>query len=175
MDDYVDPQIIDKEQTRGTIILLLKKPLRTKWILFVCQNKGYVRNGFQKLREMSQYCKNAGSCYDNKCQNICKILIDSKEEIPSQVKIKPSEFESPQETGKGMVSGDTINIYETKLGKFSVLICRDFGNFIGQLKDNIDIIFVPSYKPKPDRFSKTAHNHVTDYPSYVIISNTKRS
>lgn len=34
-----------------------------------------------------------------------------------------------------------------------------------------DIVFAPSYNEAPDRFHKIADNHVTDSPSYVIISN----
>ena len=114
-----------------------------------------------------------GTYYDKDNHNTCKFLIDSTKLIPNQMKIKPSEFiENPIITGLGMISGDQIFIYETKFGKISILICRDFGNFIGKLADKIDIVFVPSYNSSPVRFEETAHDHVSNHPSYIIISNS---
>ncbi len=69
----------------------------------------------------------AGTYYDQANHNTCRLLINSKLNIPNQEKIKPSEFEAPIMTGIGMTSGDKIFIYETQFGKISILICRDFG------------------------------------------------
>ncbi len=112
-----------------------------------------------------------GTYYDNDNHNRCKLLIGHNGTVPDQMKIIPSESEIPIIAGIGMVSGDKIYIYETKLGKISVLICRDFGNFIDKLSDKIDIVFVPSYNCTPERFEETANNFVTNHPSYIIISN----
>jgi predicted amidohydrolase len=113
-----------------------------------------------------------GTYYDGDNHNICTLLIDHATGVPSQMKIKPSESENPIITGIGMVSGDKIYIYETKFGKISILICRDFGNFIENLSNKIDILFVPSYNENIDRFEEIAHTYVQNHPSYIIISNS---
>jgi predicted amidohydrolase len=93
--------------------------------------------------------------------------------VPNQEKIMPSEgIELSKITGRGMISGDKIFIYETQFGNISVLICRDFGNFIERLTDKIDIVFVPSYNSAPERFEEIANSHVSNHPSYIIISNS---
>lgn len=116
----------------------------------------------------------AGSYYDQENHNICKLLTHYDIEIPHQIKIRPSEFEDSVTTGIGMNSGDKIFIYETYLGKISILICRDFGNFIGQLSNKIDFAFVPSYNQSPDRFEEIAQSHVSNHPTYIIISNASK-
>jgi len=112
-----------------------------------------------------------GSYYKN-CYNICPLLIDGKKCRFSQKKINPSSNEDPDIVGKGMVSGKIINIYDTKYGKFSTLICRDIEKFIPFLRGLTDFVFVPSFNPIPDRFFKEADIHVSNSPSYVLISNT---
>lgn len=114
----------------------------------------------------------AGSYYDREYHNTCEILANSSNNIPAQFKIKPSEFEAPRPMGTAMKPGDTINIYETEYGKFVVLICRDFGNFISRLNNDVDIIFVPSYNEALERFHTEAHNHVLNYPSFIILANS---
>lgn len=171
--DQFPPEIVNKIKTKERILVALEKSLEQEVDivclpeLSICEE--WISEFAAKYPKLSII---AGSYYDSENHNVCKILIDANIEKYSQIKINPSEFESPQETGQGMVSGNIVNIFETKFGNVSVLICRDFGNIIRDLKDKIDIVFVPSYNPKPDRFAETANSHVTDYPSYIILSNT---
>jgi hypothetical protein len=113
-----------------------------------------------------------GTYYDKYNHNTCRLLIDSDHAIPEQIKIKPSEFENKIVTGEGMEPGNKIYLYQTKIGRIAILICRDFGNYIKILSNKADVIFVPSYNEAPDRFCEIAHTHVSNHPSYIIISNS---
>jgi predicted amidohydrolase len=115
----------------------------------------------------------SGTYYDKENHNICRLVTDFDAEIPPQFKIVPSDFEDSYIAEQRMIPGEkVINVYESQFGTFSVLICRDFGNFLYNLKGIVDIILCPSYNEAKDRFQSIAHNHVTDSPSYVVISNT---
>lgn len=172
LSDKFPPEVIDKETTRTKIIKALDEAKKYNVDIICFPELCVCEEWLDDIKmNYSSIAIVAGTYYDQANHNICKLLIDSSESVPNQTKIKPSEFENPIVTGHGMVSGDKIYIYETKFGKISVLICRDFGNFIGQLSDKIDIVFVPSYNESPNRFEEIAHIHVSNYPSYIIISN----
>jgi predicted amidohydrolase len=113
----------------------------------------------------------AGSYYDVENHNICRLLLSSDSNIPSQTKINPSPFEQSYIVQK-MVPGNKLYIYNTKVGKFSVLICRDFPNLRHHLRGKIDIIFVPSYNKQITWFHEDANNHISNSPAYVVMSNT---
>lgn len=113
-----------------------------------------------------------GTYYDKDNHNTCTFLIDHADNIPSQMKIKASDSEDSSIAGIGMVPGDKIYIYETKFGRISILICRDFGIFRDKLSNKIDILFVPSYNENIVRFEEIAHTHVQNHPSYIMISNS---
>lgn len=129
------------------------------------------------LPEIRESCKNiiviSGTYYDNENHNICKLITDLDVEITPQLKLIPSDFEGSNLIGQRMVPGEKIlNVYESQFGKFAILICRDFGNFSSCLKGIADVILCPSYNEANERFHSIAHSHVTDSPSYIIISNT---
>jgi len=166
------PEIIDKEKTKAKIISALEKANDNQTDIVCLPELCICEEWLPDLNQFPNMIIIAGSYYDKENHNICQILAESNQEIPPQIKIKPSEFETPEITGRGMTSGNNVIIYETRLGTFSVLICRDFGNFVKFLANNVDIIFVPSYNEKPDRFNTIAHSHVFDHPSYIVISNT---
>ena len=111
-----------------------------------------------------------GSYYKNDF-NQCPVIMNL--EVPPQLKKSPSRHEDPEITGKGMKSGDKLYRYETYLGTFSVLLCIDFLNY-ARFCDQSDIIFCPSYNEAKgiERFHEYANSHVTNTPSYIIISNT---
>ncbi len=111
-----------------------------------------------------------GSYYKNDF-NECPVIMNIK--VPPQLKKSPSRPEDPEITGKGMKSGDKLYRYETHLGTFSVLVCIDFLNY-ARFCDQTDIIFCPSYNEAKgvERFHEYANAHVTNIPSYIIISNT---
>jgi len=110
-----------------------------------------------------------GSYYKNDF-NKCPVIMNM--EVPPQLKILPSRPEDPEITGKGMKSGDKLYRYETHFGIFSVLVCIDFLNY-ARFCDQSDIIFCPSYNETKgvERFHEYANAHVTNIPSYIIISN----
>jgi len=85
-----------------------------------------------------------GSFYKDK-MNICPVIMKSDADTHYQPKITPSRNEDPEMTGAGMVSGDAVYIYETRFGRFMVLICRDFDHLLTRLvhRKNPDMIFCP--------------------------------
>jgi predicted amidohydrolase len=115
----------------------------------------------------------AGSYYNNRNNNICHLLFGANTPFPPQLKITPSAPEK-NEYASRMVPGEYLNIYESKFGIFTVLICRDFPFYVPYLRDTVDIIFVPSYNKDLERFYSSAHCHVINHPSYVIIYNSSQ-
>lgn len=111
------------------------------------------------------------SWYDNR--NICPLITKSDLEIFHQSKVTPAPSEDPEMSDNGMISGDRIYIYETRFGRFVILICRDFERFAHYFRESdIDFIFCPSFNDANDRFHIEADNHVTKVPSYILIANT---
>lgn len=111
-----------------------------------------------------------GSYYDAENHNVCKPFMDFQD-ISSQMKQSPSTLEIGV-TGQRMVPGNRFNIYLPEVGKFSILICRDFINHHFHFRDKVDIIFVPSYNEEVRDFQDNANVHVTRSPSYIVIANT---
>ena len=116
-----------------------------------------------------------GSFYKDK-MNICPVIMKSDADTHYQPKITPSRNEDPEMTGVGMVSGDAVYIYETRFGRFMVLICRDFDHLLTRLvhRKNLDMIFCPAFNPASanKRFHNAAHLHVEKNPLYILIANT---
>ena len=112
-----------------------------------------------------------GSFYkDNK--NICPIIMESDTDIPCQPKITPSPFEHGI-MGPRMMPGDRIYKYETRFGRFVILICIDFDDLAHFFREtDIDMIFCPSFNSANERFQNEAHSHVERTPSYILIANT---
>lgn len=113
----------------------------------------------------------AGSYYNSMKNNVCQVLFGTENFESPQLKIKPSIDEEGEYLQK-MVPGDCINVYESKFGTFAVLICRDFPVYAPFLRNEVDIIFVPSYNKEAERFFSDATTHVQNCSSYVIISNS---
>lgn len=155
--------VIEKAHKEKVDILCLPE-------LSVCENW---------LGDIKNQCKDmiiiAGTYYDKENHNVCQLITKSDKIIEPQLKSNPSSFEDSVLSTQRMLPGNQIvNIYETHFGKFAVLICRDFINFHYHLTRKTDIIFVPSFNPSNDRFHKNADTHVTESPSYIIISNTSK-
>ncbi|KAF5417603.1 MAG: hypothetical protein C5S48_00110 [Candidatus Methanogaster sp.] len=112
-----------------------------------------------------------GSFYkDNK--NICPLIMESDTDTPYQPKITPSPFEHGT-MGPRMIPGDRIYRYETRFGKFMILICMDFDDLAHFFREtDIDMIFCPSFNSANERFHNEAHSHVERTPSYILIANT---
>jgi len=167
------PSIIDKDRSKAKVLRALEMALN-EGADIVCLPELCVCEDW--IPEIMGVCQNvaviAGSYYDSEKHNICKPLLGSGADIPSQIKITPSPFEEAGIINKKMVPGDKLHIYDTRVGKFSVLICRDFINLRHHLRGKTDIIFVPSYNEKIERFHEDANNHITNSPGYIVISNT---
>ena len=112
-----------------------------------------------------------GSFYKDD-KNICPVIIESDTDTPYQPKITPSPFEHGT-MGPRMIPGDRIYRYETRFGKFVILICMDFDDLAHFFRENdIDMIFCPAFNPANERFHSEAHSHVERTPSYILIANT---
>ena len=122
------------------------------------------------ISEIEEQCPNmiviGGSFYKDN-QNTCPVIMESDAVIPYQPKITPAATEY------GMIPGDQIYRYETKFGKFVILICTDFDNLAHYFREaDIDTIFCPSFNSSNERFWNEAHSHVERTPSYILIANT---
>jgi predicted amidohydrolase len=112
-----------------------------------------------------------GSFYENN-KNICPVIIGPDIDVPYQPKITPSPFEHGIMEPR-MAAGDRIYRYETKFGKFVILICSDFDDLAHFFRrTDIDMIFCPSFNPANERFQNEAHSHIERTPSYILIANT---
>lgn len=163
---------IDKDRIKGKIELALKKGVELGADIICFSELCFCEKWLKDIETI--YPNMAiipGTYYDRENHNTCRFLIDHAD-IPSQMKIRPSDPEDPSIAGIGMQPGDKIYIYNTKFGRISILICRDFGIFRDKLSNKIDILFVPSYNENIGRFEDLAHTHVQNHPLYIIISNS---
>jgi len=172
--DTFPPIIKDEEKIKVQIFNALEKASHEGAEIVclpeLCVNENWLPEVKKKFDSMLII---PGTCYDKEKHNLCKLIMNHAGDIPFQLKYNPSDYESSRIMGSRMKQGEKlINIYETQFGKIAILICRDFGNFISFLRGIVDIVFVPSYNEANDRFQKDADNHVTNSPSYVILSNT---
>ena len=167
------PRLVDRESTKKKVFSALKTAKQHNANIVclpeLCMSEEWLKEIENAYPDVIVI---AGSYYNKSNQNISEILVDSHNDIPPQIKVNPSVPENSNFLETRMNSGDRINVYKTKYGIFSVLICRDFGKFASLLRGKVDMILVPSYNRANDRFHKEADNHVTNSPSYVIISNT---
>jgi predicted amidohydrolase len=166
---------------KSKIYLALKKA-REENVNIVCFpelsfSKEWVNELIEKQRQESdKMIIISGSYYDDK-YNTCKIISDFGDaDTPPQIKMCPSPKERSIVRGEErMLAGERIiHIYGTEFGNFSVLICRDFAEFVNYLRGNVDLIFVPSCNTAKERFDRTAHDYITNNPSYIVFSNTAK-
>ena len=172
--DSFPPNIKEQEKIKDKVFNALKKA-NNEGADIVCLPELCVKENW--LPEMKNQLDGMliipGTCYDKEKHNLCNLIMGHACNIPSQLKYNPSDYESSKVMGSRMKQGEKlINIYETQFGKIAILICRDFGNFIHFLREIVDIVFVPTYNKANERFHKDADSHVTNSPSYVILSNT---
>jgi len=106
-------------------------------------------------------------------KNISPVIMESDVDIPSQPKITPSASEESWIMEQRTIPGDRIYRYETQFGRFVILMCRDFDNFVQYFRNmtDIDMISCPAFNPANDRFHKEADIHVEKIPSYILIAN----
>ena len=106
-------------------------------------------------------------------KNISSVIMESDVDIPCQPKITPSASEDSVIMESRMIPGDGVYRYETQFGRFVILMCRDFDNFVQYFRNmtDIDMISCPAFNPANDRFHKEADIHVEKIPSYILIAN----
>ena len=172
--DTFPPNIKDEDKIRDKVFNALEKAKHEDADIVclpeLCVNENWLPDMKSQFNGMFII---PGTCYDKENHNICQLVLEHSGDIQPQLKFNPSSFEDSRVMEGRMKSGEKlINIYETQFGKIAILICRDFGNFIHFLRGIVDIVFVPSYNKANERFHKDADNHVTNSPSYVILSNT---
>lgn len=164
-------EIQNKAQTIDTIYNALEKANEKDVDIICFPELSFCEDWLPDIKKKYSNMLIIAGSYYYRGNNVCQILVNSDKRIPAQLKAEPSAFEKGKYVQK-MISGEFLNIYETRCGKFSVLICRDFPVHIHRLRGIVDIVFVPSYNRGTDRFISMAHRHVEDSPSYVIISNS---
>lgn len=117
----------------------------------------------------------AGSYYDN-ASNICPVVINGQLVHPEYLKINPSIFEGIQTPNGKMKSGKFVYIYETELGRFSVLTCIDFANIIHSLTvEKPDFVINPCYDPQIQRFQKDADVICRNHEITIIQANRTKN
>jgi len=159
-------KIENKSETLSKIYQFLEKAQENDCDIICFPELSFCEEWLPKIKDKySNMIIIAGSYYNDTNNNVCHILFGS-DSISTQLKITPAEPEEEK-----TIPGDCINIYESKFGTFTVLICRDFTTIEPYLRNKVDIIFVPSYNKDTKRFDSIADNHVCDCRSYTIISN----
>jgi len=114
-----------------------------------------------------------GGSYYKKRKNVCPIIFNNK--IRYIQKIHPSKYcESSPVSGRGMIPGDRLFLFDTPAGKIMILICEDFRyelpNILSQV-ENLDFLIIISYNPNPERFHKISEPIPSNYPLYILHSN----
>ena len=139
------PQILDTDRSKAKVLRALEIAHNKDADIVCLPELCIYEDWIPEIQGMFQdVVVIAGSYYDAENHNVCKPFLGSGADVPSQIKITPSPFEEAGIINKKMVPGDKIHIYDTNVGKFSVLICRDFINLRHYLRDKTDILFVPS-------------------------------
>lgn len=173
LSDSFPPEIKEKDKTIDRINYALEKA-NENFIDIICfPELSFCEEWLSDIKQKYSSMLIIAGTYYNRNNNCCQILFDSDKIITPQLKAEPSIFEEGKYVPK-MTPGEFLNIYETRYGKFSVLICRDFPVHTHRLRGIVDIVFVPSYNDKIERFYSDAHAHVQNSPSYVIISNSSK-
>ncbi len=172
--DTFPPELMEKENIRGKVVNAIRIAKNNGVQILCLPELCICKDWLPEIKtEGSGMILIPGSFYDKENHNLCPVICGSDTDTPPQLKFYPSAFEDSKITGTRMVrEKKLIYIYETESGSFSVLICRDFGNFIPFLRGKVDIVFVPSYNSANERFHKDADNHIVNSPSYILISNT---
>ena len=117
-----------------------------------------------------------GSYYDSGF-NVCPIFINGKAIDQQYKKITPSpKYESQTSTfmEDGMKSGNTIYVFDTKYGRFSVLTCADYttnSKDICEVKGGVDFIINPCYDFNIHRFQHRCNSDCEDFDIIVIQVN----
>jgi tetratricopeptide (TPR) repeat protein/predicted amidohydrolase len=134
------------------------------------------------ISEITKKCPNMiiifGSYYKD-TYNECPVIINGV--VHPIKKIHPSpHHEKPVAAGRCMTSGKDRFIFQTRYGKFIVLICQDFYEEIYRLLSssddvcsNLDYVIVPSYNGAVEKYQTRAEQVCQDnnYP-FILIANS---
>ncbi len=116
----------------------------------------------------------AGSYYES-AANICPILIDGQSYLVQKVNPSP-DTEGVVAKGRGMVRGTRIWVYQTKYGRFAVLLCLDFiresarlGYFEPLKENGVDFIVNPCYNSDTANFHQQANQTCQTPPGFPYV------
>lgn len=92
--------------------------------------------------------------------NTCPIIVDGQDYWIQKINPSP-EFETETEKGREMKKGRRIFVFQTKSGRFTVLICMDYREEVHRILHNrderiknVDFIVVPQYNRNMELFQK---------------------
>ena len=113
--------------------------------------------------------------------NVCPVIIGEKHY--SICKINPAPgFETEVVSGKFMKKGDQIYVFQTKCGRFAVLICMDYKEEVHRILHssnseikNVDFIIIPEYNRNIELFQEQANLDCQkgSYPFIIQINSLK--
>jgi predicted amidohydrolase len=113
-----------------------------------------------------------GSYYEDGF-NICPIIIEGENYFIQKINASPT-LEAEIQMGRGMKAGHEIKIFQTKFGKFVVLVCMDFRQEIDKIQNQPDLNFVisPCYNRDVLNFQEQANQNCQrgNFP-YVLLIN----
>jgi tetratricopeptide (TPR) repeat protein/predicted amidohydrolase len=113
--------------------------------------------------------------------NTCPIIVENQDYYVQ--KINPSQhFEKEFVTGRCMKNGRRIIVFQTKYGRFVVLVCMDFKEELHEVLHNpneemrnVDFVIVPEYNSDVQLFQKLGDQACQDdnFP-YILQANALR-
>jgi len=114
-----------------------------------------------------------GSYYENEF-NTCPIIIEGEDYYVQ--KAKPSPGFEKKISGRGMKCGRKNFVFQTRYGKFVVLICFDYQRLVSRILDasdekirSVDFIIVPEYNKDIDTFQTQADADCRKNPFPYIL------
>jgi tetratricopeptide (TPR) repeat protein len=150
----------DKEEVRSKIFKALEIATANKANIIcfpeLCVEEAWIEEARKRYKDCIIIF---GSFYKH-AFNTCPIIAEGR--VYYVQKISPSPLnESDTGTGRCMKSGRQIVIFQTKFGRFVVLICRDFLDMVHKIvynpdekKNKVDFVIVPSRNRAVDLFQK---------------------
>ena len=132
----------------------------------------------RKIRELYQEMIIIGGSYYENEFNTCPVKINGNI-IPIQ-KANPSPNKEGELGKRGMKHGKENFVFQTKYGRFVVLICFDYRNEVSKILDstdekikNVDFIIVPEHNDDVETFQKQADTDCQKEPYPYILQVNK--
>ncbi len=151
-----------RESTRQKVVAALRVAREEHCDLVCFPELCFMPDWLEETREFSNNIVIvAGSYYQNRF-NTCPVIIDGR--TIDIKKINPSDdLEEDAGEGRGMAKGKEIIVFQTRFGKFVVLICIDYMDEAHRVlynpnkeKQDVDFIINPCYNRDVVNFQKQA-------------------